>query len=79
MKDKPTFSLHGVAQGPRYDAMPGMGFPPVRRPVADKAKVKAKGVAAHGAHVSDSAFLAERGCFGRAVPPRHTGPQPDHP
>jgi hypothetical protein len=63
MKDKLTFS----PQGPRQDARPGavrvVGFPSVPRPGI----AKAKGTALH-----ESAFLAERGCFGRAVSPKHS-------
>lgn len=75
MKDKSTFSPHGSRQDSRFNATRVVGFPSVR---PDIGKAKAKGTAAHGTHPCDSAFLAERGCFGRAISPKHIAPVPHH-
>jgi hypothetical protein len=75
MKDKLMFSPQGTRQDPRHDATRGMGFPSMQRPAIGKATAKGTGV--HAQHC-DSAFLAERGCFGRAISPKHTVPAPHH-
>jgi hypothetical protein len=72
MKDQLTFSPHGPGQDQRHAAMRVVGFPSIQRPAAGKSK--AKGTAAHVTQLCDSAFLADRGCFGRAISPKHTAP-----
>jgi hypothetical protein len=76
MKDKPSFTSHGHKLEVRYDAVCVVGFPAGGRPGVGKYKAKGKGAAAHTAQLCDSAFLAERGCFGRAIAPGH--PVPHH-
>ena len=76
MKDKLTFSPHGPRQDARSDATRVVGFPSIQRPGIGKPK--AKGTGAHVTQLCDSAFLADRGCFGRAVSPKHAAPAPHH-
>ena len=76
MKDKLTFSSLGSTKVSLYNATRGAGFPPGGRTGAGKSK--SKGAVAHGAQHCDSAFLAERGCFCRAIAPKHIVPAPHH-
>jgi hypothetical protein len=50
-----------------------IGFPPAR-PGPGKSRIKGESAAARTAQLCDSAFLADRGCLGRAIPPKHSGP-----
>lgn len=75
MKDKLTFSPQGSRHDSRYDATRVAGFPSMQRPAIGKTTAKGAGV--HAQHC-DSAFLAERGCFGRAISPKHLVPAPHH-
>ena len=73
MKHKAMTSPHQHRQDSRSGATRVIGFPPAQA-VAGKSRVKGESAAARTAQLCDSAFLADRGCLGRAIPPKHSGP-----
>jgi hypothetical protein len=73
MKHKATISPYEYKQDSRSGAVRIIGFPAAPMD-AGKSRVKGESAAARTAQLCDSAFLADRGCLGRAIPPKHTGP-----
>ena len=73
MKHKATISPQQHIQDSPAGATRILGFPPAP-PGVGKSSVKGPSNAARMAQHCDSAFLADRGCLGRAIPPKHSGP-----